>query len=259
MTEPAAILSEKDARSIVSLLADLVATYGDFNHKRRLLMDNLCRLVSADYWLWCMANYRPDEQLGHSGMLHGGFNDASFAGFMEAINHPAMESVSRHSAVELQEKGCHITRSLDQLESPDARLMDSAAGPFWKKAGIGTLMLSLRPMPEGGTSGIGLYRKTGAQGFTQRETLIVHIILSEIPWLHYQHFRDQEKITRLYPRHRTVLNLLCDGWSRKKIATHLGLSENTVHGYAKAIFKHFNVHSHSELMARLSQGDGGNH
>ena len=250
-------LSETDVRKIVNILGDLVATPGDFNQKRRWLMDQLCRLVAADAWLWCMANYQPDQQLSHGGMLHGGFDDARLAHFLEAIHHPAMESVSRHSALELQEKRCHITRTLKQLESPGARLMDSPAGPLWRKAGIGTLMLSFRPMPEGGATGVGLYRQLGAPDFSPRESLIVHIILSEIPWLHYQRFTDQDKVTRLYPRHRTVLNLLGDGWNRKKIAQHMGISENTVHGYVKEIFKHFGVHSQSELLARLAKGDGG--
>ena len=43
------------------------------------------------------------------------------------------------------------------------------------------------------------------------------------------------------------------------IARHIGLSVNTVHGYIKLIFKHFNVHSQSELIARFSQGDGHDH
>ena len=36
-----------------------------------------------------------------------------------------------------------------------------------------------------------------------------------------------------------------------------GLSVNTVHGYAKVIFKHFGVHTQSELVTRFTKGDGG--
>ena len=83
--------------------------------------------------------------------------------------------------------------------------------------------------------------------------------LSEVPWLHFKAFPDKlsQETTNLYPRHRTVLNCLCEGWSRKKIADHLGLSPNTIHGYSKVVFKHFGVHSQAELMARFSKGDGG--
>ena len=250
-------LAETDIRAIVGLLGEVIAAPRDFNRQRRLVMDGICRIVTADAWLWCMANYEPDAQLGHSRILHGGFDDARFSRFLEAINHPAMEAVSRLSAIELQQRGTHITRTLDQLEDPDARLMDSPAGPLWRKADIGTLMLSLRPMPEGGATGVGLYRRTGAPHFNDRESRIVHIILSEIPWLHYQEFNAKDDILRLYPRHRTVLNLLCEGWSRKKIADHLGIGINTVHGYVKDVYKHFNVHTQAELLTRFSLGDGG--
>lgn len=95
--------------------------------------------------------------------------------------------------------------------------------------------------------------------FVEREARIAHIVLSEVPWLHFKAFPDRQskEMTNLYPRHRTVLNCLCEGWSRKTIADHLGLSTNTVHGYSKVIFKHFGVHSQAELVARFSKGDGG--
>ena len=88
---------------------------------------------------------------------------------------------------------------------------------------------------------------------------IVHIVLSEVPWLHYHAYPDKpsQQLTGLYPRHRTVLNCMCEGWSRKKIAEHLGLTTNTIHGYSKVIFKHFGVHSQAELLARFTLGDGG--
>ncbi len=59
---------------------------------------------------------------------------------------------------------------------------------------------------------------------------------------------SQPRHLPLVPRHRTVLNLLGDGWNRKKIVGHLGISLNTVHGYVKDIFKHFGVHSQPELL-----------
>jgi DNA-binding NarL/FixJ family response regulator len=46
------------------------------------------------------------------------------------------------------------------------------------------------------------------------------------------------------------------GWPRKKIADHLGLSENTVHGYTKKIYQHLGQHSQAELIARFTLGRG---
>jgi DNA-binding CsgD family transcriptional regulator len=244
-------------RVIVALLGEVIAAPGGFREKRRILMDRLCQVVDCSAWVWCLADYVRDRQVGHSGILHGGFDDARFAGFLEALNHPAMEEVSAPSSREFLENGVHITRNLPQLEKGGICLMESEAGPLWEKANIGTLMISLRPMEAGGASAIGLYRIMGAPHFTERETRIAHIVLSGVPRLHDASFPDQEFITRLYPRHRTILNLLCDGWSRKKIADHLKLSVNTVHGYTRTIFRHFGVHTQSELLSRFTYGDGG--
>lgn len=82
---------------------------------------------------------------------------------------------------------------------------------------------------------------------------MVHIILSEVPWLHMNGWPEDMgvSIPNLSPRQRTVLNLLLDGLDRKQIASELGISENTVSGYTKDVYRHFSVNSHVGLMKKL--------
>ncbi|MEI6606053.1 MAG: helix-turn-helix transcriptional regulator [Verrucomicrobiota bacterium] len=256
--EPEFSLAERDVRTMVRLLGEVIATPGDIRAKRRFLMDGLCQLVDASSWIWCMAEFDPDKPPSFIGFEHGGWDEERFARYVEAMNHPAMERVTRPSSLELQAKGSHLTRTQRQMD-PDFLLENSPAAAYWINADIGALMTSQRPMPGGGISGIGVYRRLGEPHFDERESRIAHIILSEVPWLHFSAFPDRQsqEITRLYPRHRTILNLLTEGWGRKKIADHLGISIHTVHGYAKTIFKHFGVHSQAELITRLTKGDGG--
>lgn len=251
-------LTEDDVRDMVRLFADAISAPGGIAAKRRLLMDRLCGLINATSWIWCMAGFDPDKPPTFIGFEHGGWGEKRFAHFIAAMNHPDTDAVTRPPTIELQKKGTHSTRTQRQMD-PHTLLEKSDAAAFCEKAGIGAIMISRRPMIGGGISGIGVYRDLGHPHFDERDARIVHIILSEIPWLHFQSFPDppSQEITRLYPRHRTVLNLLCEGWSRKKIAAHLGLSVNTVHGYAKVIFSRFHVHSQSELIAHLAKGGGG--
>ncbi len=253
-------LPEADVRKLVRLLGSVIAAQCDFQEKRRMLMDGLCKMIGATAWVWSMSEFHPDKPPSSVGLIHGGFDENRFANYLEAINHPAMEAVSRPSSLELQEKGVHLTRTRKQMD-PEGLLDQCAAAPLWEKSDIGPLIMSLRPMAGGGVNAIRVYRTLDQPEFSEREAKIAHIILSEVPWLHFQAFPDKksQEITNLYPRHRTVLNFLCEGWSRKKIAEHLGLSVNTIHGYAKVIFKHFEVHSQSELLSRLTKGDGGDH
>lgn len=251
-------LAEADVRAIVRLLGRVIASPDGLKEKRRMLMDGLCQLVNASSWAWCMAEFDPDKPPSFIGFEHGGWDEERFARYIEAMNHPDMEAVTRPSSIELREKGTQLTRTRRQMD-PEMLLEKSAAGGFWEKADIGAILISQRPMESGGISGVAVYRRLDLPHFDERESRIAHIVLSEIPWLHFSAFPDRasQEITRLYPRHRAVLNLLSEGWNRKKIASHLGITENTVHGYAKKIFKHFSVHSQNELLVRMSKGDGG--
>lgn len=250
------ILAETDVRTIVHLLGEIIAMRGDFNACRRKLMDGLCSIIGADSWLWCIAYFESGKPLAHSGILHGGFDDEQFSWFLQAINHPSTGAANRVAAEKLMH-GKHVTLPLSEIDDPAGPVFSRESAPLWQKAGVGTLMLSLHAINPTTATGVGLYRRPGKPDFNERERLIAHILLTEVTWLHYENFPDQSVVLRLFPRHRTVLNLLCDGWPRKKIAGQLGISENTVHGYVKEIFRHFRVASHSELMARFRTGIGG--
>jgi DNA-binding NarL/FixJ family response regulator len=54
----------------------------------------------------------------------------------------------------------------------------------------------------------------------------------------------------LSPRLRQTLQHLLEGDSEKQIARKLGLSPHTVHIYVKSLYKHYDVCSRSELLAK---------
>ena len=58
-------------------------------------------------------------------------------------------------------------------------------------------------------------------------------------------------IPGLAPRHRQTLEGLLAGDSEKQIAARLGVSRNTVHVYVTALYRHFDVNSRGELLARF--------
>ena len=52
------------------------------------------------------------------------------------------------------------------------------------------------------------------------------------------------------PRQRQTLRRLLAGDSEKQVAINLGVSRHTVHVYVKALYRHFEVASRGELLAR---------
>lgn len=252
-------LTEADMRAVVHLLGDVIACQGSYADKKRHLMDGLCHLIDADAWVWTLAQVGTDRPATHVGFIHGGFDDGRFARFLEAIEHPETHALSAPFIRELYAgEQSQLTRVRQQLD-PEDKFVACDAHALWKDANIGPLLFSARSIADGGVSGIGLYRNFARPSFSERDARIAHILLSEVSWLHGQDWPEDrgETVVKLPPRQRVVLNAMIQGWNRKKIADHLGLSVNTVHGYAKNIFQHFQVHSQAELVSRFSWGDGG--
>jgi DNA-binding CsgD family transcriptional regulator len=263
MTNPAFApedtLPEIDARAIARLLGEVPAIEGDIAAQKRHLMEGLCALIGADSWAWATTfRFAPEEVPLSSGFLTGGFDAGQFARFQEAIEHPDTGLLNTTLAMDLEKKQTHITRRLDQID-PAGHFQKSASYPIWIAAGVEHFILSIRPSQSGALSQIALYRRPGSLPFTSRESLITHIILSEVPWLHDDVLSNDlgSTFTLLSSRQRLTLNLLLEGQTRKQISQHLELSPHTIDGYVKEVFRHFGIHSQPELIARFQTGDGG--
>lgn len=61
----------------------------------------------------------------------------------------------------------------------------------------------------------------------------------------------------LGPRHLQTLDRLLAGDSEKQIALRLGISPHTIHVYVKGLYRHFEVNSRGELLARFVSSPAG--
>ncbi|MFM2242341.1 MAG: hypothetical protein RLZ97_1196 [Verrucomicrobiota bacterium] len=251
-------LPASTVRRVVRLLGEVIAAPGGHREKKAMLMGGLCEMIDADAWIWGVGQHDPENVPFYVAFDRGNIDDTRFARLMEAVNHPEMAEFARPFSEELALTGSHLTRLRQQINR-DGSFSGSQAEQAWLRANIDGVILSCKPLTGGGFSSIGIYRNADRPIFNENESRIAHIVLSEVPWLHMEGWPDERGVSAatLYPRLRTVLNLMIEGWSRKQVAHHLALSENTVHGYVKEIYRHYGVHSHAELVKRFSKGDGG--
>lgn len=252
-------VAEDDSRKIVRLLGEIITMRGGCHEKRQALMTGLSGIIGADAWAWSLVHFEHDQAPRQILTLHGGFDQARLAKWAIAIEHPQMKPVTDELVAEAMISSRGFTRRDVEFVPESWWDSENLAFKLWQEANFRSFILSAWPTENGGFSGIGIYRNADRPHFGPRESQIAHLVFSEIPWLHVAGLGKNEgrQLVPLYPRHRTVLNLLCEGWSRKKIASHLGLGVNTIHGYAKGIFKHFQVHSQAELISRLTKVEVG--
>jgi DNA-binding CsgD family transcriptional regulator len=253
-SDETASLGEEDVRAILRLAGEVAAMPHDHSARKRCLMTGLCELTGAAAWAWALGRQvEPGVQPVYAAFEQGGFDQEQFTRYLTALEHPDIKWLNASIARELTERNTHITRLRDQV-----RLPSPEAGELWRDANLGPAILSLRPLEKDTLSGIALYRRFHAEPFSPRESRLVHLVLSEVPWLHETGWPEDRAagVPKLYPRQRVIFNLLLQGYGRKSISEHLGISINTVSGYVKTIYKHFGVQSHAGLMRRF-QHDGG--
>lgn len=252
-------LAEADVRAIVRLLGGVIVAGRDFASAKRQLLEGVCGLVDADAWTWSLGtNAEPGEQPVYIGMAHGGFDAARYSHLVLAASHRDMAWTSEKLLAEMRARGSQVTRRRQQVVD-EAAFAASGVDASLADADIGPFIFSLRPIEGNAVSTISIFRRREAAPFSERETRIAHILLSELPWLHEEGWPSDRGATvpHLSPRQRTVLNLLLDGRTRKEMASSLSLSLHTVAQYQKAIYRHFGVRSHATLLRRFQMGNGG--
>lgn len=253
------VISEDDVKSIVRLLGETAAVEGDHTEKKRFLIDGLCTLIEVDAWVWALGcQIKPGGVQTYVGFMHGGLDPDRFSKLLLALEHPGSGEFAEKFYEKVNSSKQHVTMLRDEIDVLN-KAEQIEAGQYWRDADIGSLILSSKPLDQDSMSSIGLYRRVNDTPFSNRDKKIAHIILSEVAWLHMLGWPENRgvKVPKLYPRQRIVLNLLLDGMVRKQIADQMSITENTVSGYTKDIYRHFEVNSHVELMSKFLHGNLG--
>jgi DNA-binding CsgD family transcriptional regulator len=251
-------LAEEDVRAMVRLIGEVAALEGGHAEKKRFLMDGLGKLINADIWAWSLSCQRdPTKPQVNVSFLSGGLGEKDMVHMLEAVEHPEMIPISSKFFLEVEEKQSHLTRRRFQI-TDEATFKQTGAHDAWKLANIGPTIMSLRPLDERSSSVVALFRHYDKKEFSERDSRIAHIILTEVPWLHEQGWPEDRGIDvpSLSKRQRLTLNLLTQGQSRKQIAENMKISLNTAQGYIKTVYSRFNVNSQAELMSRFLHGNG---
>jgi DNA-binding CsgD family transcriptional regulator len=231
-----------------------VASGGSYVESREFLLNGLCELIGADAWAWALSRVDPEtHQIYFINYQNQGISDEQMAHIAAAVEHPTMVEAAQGFGQALTVTQKPITMHRQQID-PENVIYRGEIAEHWKQSGFKGLIMSGHPLDEHSFSHIVIYRDESKTEFDQRETIMAHIVLSEVSWLHAQGWPEDRgaKVPQLTPRQRNVLLLLTEGQTRKEIAHAMSISENTVASYVKDIYRHFEVHSQTELVKKFT-------
>lgn len=249
-----AFLSTADAELVVGLVArvcdpSIDATVGERRHQ---LCHDLAELVDADVWFSAIGA-RPVQGADESEpqiKYDGGWRDESQR--VDAIS-VGMEREMQRIVSDVTSSAFAKQRTLTYIRDQAVLGADDYVSPSGRRSsclGLDQFMISIFPMPDSHHSMIGLHRFAGREPFDERERTILHVVWQQTAWLHRQDLDlpAGNQAVVLTIRERQVLALILGGDSKKTAALKMGLSEHTVDGYVKALYRKLRVRSRRELV-----------
>ncbi|MBD3236198.1 MAG: hypothetical protein GF330_05820 [Candidatus Eisenbacteria bacterium] len=162
---------------------------------------------------------------------------------------PTLREISRIDARVICRRRCDLVADDVWFHSPHHR-------DYFRRWGIGDFLYSLtRPDPRSGVSRhwINLGRDASAPRFSHKDRRLLLLFVTEVRRELGRSLAPfgSARMPKLAPRLMQVLDLLAQGRSEKQIASRLGISPHTVHGYAKQLHRRFGATSRAELLARF--------
>ena len=253
-------LSVGDMLAVTKLLGDVAAITSGHDEKKRRLLSGVCQLIGADAWVWTLGSTTGDRQsMSYTHFMYGGLSEDEYASLVKRTEDPEHRKLNKWMIERTMADNQQASYTMGELnqsrDEPDTTLVSKMA-----KTNMLDYVVSASPAGERSISVVVFYKKLGSGRISQRDKLIAHLILREVPWIHQENWNASllAPFSKLYPQQRVVLNLLLDGLGRKQISNQMELRENTVAGYTRDVYKCFEVKTHAQLMHRF-KSFGGSH
>jgi DNA-binding CsgD family transcriptional regulator len=247
-------LTLANVRAVLRLVGECRDLGYDPGEWGRHLHDGLCRLtgtrVGVGGELRAPGRGAPGELVT---LTHAGMGPAESAAVDDFVRHPGF-GAHPVSAVLDGWAGRVVARTRRQLVPDTDWYRSLCYEQFHRPMERDHCLVSPYRLSDGSLHLITLHRTAGEHDFSPREQrllLLAHVEIGRLMGPVLVRADDQYSPARLPPRVRETLACLLDGDSEKQVALRMGLSRTTVHQYVTALYRHYQVASRAELLARV--------
>lgn len=237
------------------LIADLMeaqSMHSDMVGRRQHLLDQLIGRTSADAGLWCWGRGHPlmGETTPITTIRHG-FTDDEFCQLAYYGLTPEATRFYREPYFKPLETSPVVSFTRPMLWSDEEWYGSQLVTENLVKVDYCEWVVAVRFTDNDNWSCLSFHRRFHRPAFSTDDNQLLELALTSIPllWAPAHGQFESAELALLTPRQRSILLGLLDGYSRKQMAAHYQLSLHTVNDHIKAIFKHFDVSSATELAA----------
>lgn len=244
----------RDVARLLHLTRTIEELPADRAVRMRHVAEAACRLLGAKLGAVALGDgFQPQGHPRHTFAIGAGSIDACERAIF--ARYAAGDASADPCIPQLASRAQQISTLTRRRLVADARWYGSAhVSEDRRAAGVDDAIYSIRRTGPGGAAQLmAVHRPWGDKStFTDRDATLLRLLHLAVA----QKLDPPQPVSRparlarqLSPRLRQVLGRLLLGESEQQIAATFELSRNTVHGYLKAIYAHFDVGSRGELLA----------
>ena len=241
------------AEECKELLTELIALEceQDLLERRQLAVDLICDRFKADYGFWCWGQGHPET--GRTipvTMVQCGMEAASREAFFVIGMRDETDTWLRNPYIPLLKKHRQVCRARQHFWSDAVWETTPLRALLAERTGLSEWMTCVRyPTPQQ-WSCISVFRREGAECFSDLERFKLDMVCAGISWLQCDaHKLPDQALKALNERQSPVFHLLLQGKTRKEIANILRLTTHVVNDLIKQIYQDFGTTSATELAA----------
>ncbi|MCH2206138.1 MAG: LuxR C-terminal-related transcriptional regulator [Lentisphaerales bacterium] len=243
----------KDAsreEKLFQIMSQLISMDINICERRRFFLDQFIKLLGAKNYIWYESEFDPSMTKGPKALnVLTNFSTYQQQLFFEAANDPKLTDPYMVPSIAHHIKTGNSSY-LRQEFLDDAGWYESEYTKKYYEPGNVDHPLTFTVNQEGNQHcGIMLYKEWKDAPFNEEERDFMDNIFKRIPWLFLQEKQiDKSLYAKLTARQHKALLFIIDGFGKKELAEHFGISENSANEYIKNIYKTFAVNSYGELM-----------
>jgi DNA-binding CsgD family transcriptional regulator len=252
---PARSITAVDMQSAYRLVGDCRDLGDDCPAWQQRLMDRLRVVLGAQVVIiGNTLDFRPGATPRSVSVMRSGWRDAdaerawmTYASSVPLTRTPEFTRVAGRANPQL-------TLTRDDIWDPVSWYRSQTFNERHRLSGIDHYMMSIHAVPRWDLShSIWVHRAVGEKPFTRRDRDLLQIVHAEVGRYIGGPLASavEPGSGGLTPRQRSVLARLLQGDSEKQAAARLGISTATLHEHVATVYKHFQVVSRPELMAKF--------
>ena len=218
--------------------------------RRRYFLDSFIKLIDGANYIWYESEFDPTMTKGPRALnVLTNFSTFQQQLFFEAANDPKLTDPYMVPLItyHIQQQGnCYLRY---EFLSDDDWYNSEYTQKYYKVGNVDHPITFTVDQEGNQHCGILLYRQWESTPFNEEDRDFIRDVFSRLPWLFCEETKiDKNLYSKLTPRQHKALLFITDGYGKKELAEHFGISENSANEYIKNIYKTFNVKSYGELM-----------